>query len=182
MLLAALDAYSIRAGDVVILDSIQRLTSGKENEADTIRAYYMHTGLMLKRRGVTVIRTDNTGKDADKGARGSSGKRDDVDVELIMEPTGQPGRVSLKPGKIRLPDIDEIILDQLIDEDGRINYDSAGDPFRAKVVAVIAALDRHGVPIEAGEKKAAEILKRHREDHPRAALRVAIKERRHLQS
>jgi AAA domain len=181
-LLALVDGYHIRAGDVVVLDSIQRLTSGKENDSDTIRAYYLHTGIWLKRRGITVIRTDNTGKDADRGARGSSGKRDDIDVELIMEPdSSHPGRVSIKPGKLRLPDIDSIILDQLIDEDGRIYYDSASDPFRAKVVDAIAALERHAIPVDLGERKVAVALKGHGEDFPRAALRVAIKERRHLQ-
>jgi hypothetical protein len=104
-----------------------------------------------------------------------------VDVELIVERVrDDPPRFSIKPGKIRLADIDEIILDQLNDEDGRIYYDSAGDPFRAKVADAIAALDRHGVPVDAGERKAAETLKHHREDIPRAALRVAVKERKHL--
>jgi hypothetical protein len=69
-----------------VLDSFQRVTSGPENDSDTIRAYYLHTGIRLKRRGITVIRTDNTGKDINAGARGSSGKRDDLDVELILTP------------------------------------------------------------------------------------------------
>jgi hypothetical protein len=180
-LIAAIDAYEIRAGDVVILDSIQRLTSGKENDSDTIRAYYLHTGLPLKRRGLTVIRTDNTGKDADKGARGTSGKRDDVDVELIMEKVrDDPPRFKLKHGKIRLPDIDSMVLDQLTDEDGRIYYDSASDPFRASVIDAIKALDQHAVPIDAGERKAAEALRPHGELPTRAVLRVALKERKQL--
>jgi hypothetical protein len=115
---------------------------------------------MLKRRGLTAIRTENTGKDTTQGARGSSGKKDDVDVELLMAPDlAHPGRVSLKPGKIRLPYIDSIILDQQVDEDSRIYYDSASDPFRAKVVDAIAALDRHAIPVDLGERKAAVALK-----------------------
>lgn len=176
-----LDAYETRAGDVVVLDSLQRVTSGPENDSDTIRAYYLHTGLMLKRRGLTVVRTDNTGKDSDRGARGTSGKRDDVDVELMIIPdAGYPGRVRIKPGKVRLPDIDSILLDRQSDDGGRIFYSTAGDPFRARVVEAIAALDRHQVPLEVGEKRASHLLSGLGETVVRAALRVAIKERRNL--
>jgi hypothetical protein len=59
---AALDAYDIRAGDVVVLDSTQRVLAGRENDSDTIWAYYLCTGIRLKRRGITVIRTDKPEK------------------------------------------------------------------------------------------------------------------------
>lgn len=180
-LLALVDAYEIRARDVVVLDSIQRLTIGKENDSDTIRAYYRHTGLELKRRGLTVIRTDNTGKDTDKGARGSSGKRDDVDVELIMErDKTNRYRFTLTPGKIRLPDIDGITIELKIDDDGRIFYDTARDPLRLKVAEAITALDRWGIPLADGEKKIIPELKAKGIEITRDVLRVAIKERRYV--
>jgi len=100
---AVAEAYGLGPGDVVVLDSTQRVISGKENDADTMRDYYRHTGLPLKRRGLTVIRTDNTGKDTERGARGSSGKRDDVELEWLIVPDPKdPTVFTLKQGKARL--------------------------------------------------------------------------------
>jgi len=175
---AALDAYDIHAGDVVVLDSTQRVLAGKENDSDTIRAYYLCTGIRLKRRGITVIRTDNTGKDLDRGARGTSGKRDDVDVELFM--TMDSGKISIKPGKIRLPDVESITIEKQIADDGRIYYDTARDPYRAKINDAIAALDRHQIPLDTGMARCYDLLKGLGEEITREALRAAIKERRHL--
>jgi hypothetical protein len=175
-------AYELQPGDVVVLDSIQRLTEGKENDSDTIRAYYRHTGLRLKRRGLTVIRTYNTGKDPEKGARGSSGKRDDVDVELFMErDKANRDRFTLNPGKLRLPDVDSMSIERHIGDDGRLHHDTARDPWRIKIAEAIAALDRHNIPPETGMIKAGELLKAKDETVNRDALRVAVKERRHLQ-
>lgn len=98
-LLQILDAYGLEPGDLVVLDSYQRVTEAGENDSDTTRGYYRHTGIHLKARGLTVIRTDNTGKDASRGARGSSGKRDDVDVEYLM--TSDGSTVEISTGKVR---------------------------------------------------------------------------------
>lgn len=119
---AILDAYSIGKGDVLVLDSTQRVTEGPEDKSDTMRAFFSHTGLMLKQRGITVIRTDNTGHTESGRARGSSGKKDDVDIELIMERIGG-GRFTIKPGKVRVSGINAISLEQHIDEAGQISYE-----------------------------------------------------------
>jgi hypothetical protein len=39
----------------------------------------------LKAEGITVLQLDHTGKDADKGQRGASAKRDNADVVWILE-------------------------------------------------------------------------------------------------
>lgn len=80
-----LDAYEVGPGDVLVLDSTQRVTEGPENDNDTIRNLYNFTSAELKRRGITVIRTDNTGWDQSH-ERGASGKRDDVGYSWIMTP------------------------------------------------------------------------------------------------
>jgi KaiC/GvpD/RAD55 family RecA-like ATPase len=118
---AILDAYGIGKGDVVVLDSLQRVTEGPEDKSDTMRGFYANTGLMLKQRGFTVIRTDNTGHAENGRARGSSGKKDDVDIELIMERITN-GRFAINSGKVRVSGINPITLEQHIDEDGRITY------------------------------------------------------------
>jgi AAA domain len=178
-LLALLDAYEVKAGDVVVLDSFQRVVNGPENDADTLRAFVRCIGLDLKRRKLTVIRTDNTGKDADKGARGTSGKRDDVDVELILtRDAHDPDQLRIKPGKVRLPGITQVLINRKVDEDGHLTFTTAGDPFRAHVGHAHRLLDRLSVPVEAGERKAAETIKAHGGTVVRAALRAAIRERK----
>lgn len=87
-LVSILDAYGIAAGDVLVLDSMQRVTEGPENDNDTIRNLYNFTSSELKRRGITVIRTDNTGWEESR-VRGSSGKRDDVGYSWLLEPQGE---------------------------------------------------------------------------------------------
>jgi len=178
-LAAILDTYDVQAGDVVVLDSLQRVINGAENDSDTMRAYYRHTAVMLKRRGLTVVRADNTGKDTDKGARGTSGKRDDVDVELILVADAEkPNRLRLRPGKVRLPGVQSVLINREIDDDGRLTFTTAGDPFRALVADAHQLLDNLAIPVEAGERKAADAIKTSGHKVVRAALRAAIRERR----
>jgi len=64
---------------VVFLDTVSRMIEGKEDAADTWLALYRYTLEPLKGMGVTVVRLDHFGKDAERGARGSSAKTQDVD-------------------------------------------------------------------------------------------------------
>lgn len=177
-LAAVVDAYGLSRADLVVLDSMQRVTSGGENDSDTMRAFYSCTGLELKRRGLTVLRTDNTGKDAERGARGTSGKRDDVDVELILTREGDSNRLKLAPGKVRIPDVQQLVLSRDVDDDGRLTYASTGDPFRALVMDAWRALDTIGAPDDASERTAAKMLSDSGRRFPRTAVRVAVKERK----
>jgi hypothetical protein len=68
------------AHPVAFIDTWGRAVDGPEDAADTVRAFYNHTGIKLKRRGATWNRIDHTGKDETKGQRGSSAKADDPDV------------------------------------------------------------------------------------------------------
>lgn len=73
--------------ELVIVDTFGRAVQGDEDSADTVRAFYRHTGLTLKARGVTYLRTDHSGKDVNKGQRGSSAKNDDVDLVWKLQRT-----------------------------------------------------------------------------------------------
>jgi hypothetical protein len=82
--LALVDATN---AELVIVDTFGRAVEGDEDSADTVRAFYRHTGLTLKARGVTYLRTDHSGKDVNKGQRGSSAKNDDVDLVWKLQRT-----------------------------------------------------------------------------------------------
>lgn len=74
--------------DIIIFDTISRLVEGKEDSADTWQNLWLHTMIPLRRQKRTVLRLDHQGHDSNKGARGSSAKRDDVDVAWIMTRKG----------------------------------------------------------------------------------------------
>lgn len=74
--MAIVDKYQ---PDVVILDTVSRFITGKENESDTWLALYRLLHANLKARNIAGIRLDHFGKDAEKGGRGSSAKSQDID-------------------------------------------------------------------------------------------------------
>src|SRR5699024_6188201 len=79
-----LDLVDQHAPDLVVIDTVSRFIDGPENDADTWLALYRNSLVALKARGVAVIRLDHTGKDEDRGARGSSAKSSDVDAECTL--------------------------------------------------------------------------------------------------
>ena len=180
---AVVEAYGLTKGDVVVLDSTQRVIRGREDDSDTMRAFYLCTGLMLKRRGLTAIRTDNTGHTEQGRARGSSGKKDDVDVELVMECNEVGKIITLRPGKVRLTGIDSMRVERRYDEDGRIFYDTGRDPRRVAITSLIESMDKLDVGLRDGEKKIEPLLRENGWDTiNRQYLRYAIKERRDLRT
>jgi len=106
--LACLNRIDADHPDVVIFDTFSRCVDGDENEADTVRAFFRHTGRPIKQRGISYLRLDHTGKDHAKGARGSSAKNDDVDLiwSLRRNQTGQTltskSRVSWVPSVLSI--------------------------------------------------------------------------------
>ena len=70
---------------LVVIDTASRTITGKENDNDTWAAFYRHTGMLLKTRGIAMVRIDHTGKDPSKGPRGASGKIADVDGVWILD-------------------------------------------------------------------------------------------------
>jgi hypothetical protein len=117
-----LDHYGIGQGDVVVLDSTQRVTDGEENSNDTIRAFYTLTAEELKRRGVTVIRTDNTGKDTSLGARGASAKSDDVGYSWLLERRDSSDVFTLKNTKFRGLGSGSEVKFRVVVSDGRTEF------------------------------------------------------------
>lgn len=158
-LLELLDEYGITAGDVLVLDSTQRLTEGEENSSDVIRRMYSLCSAELKRRGITVIRTDNTGKDTSRGARGSSAKADDVGYSLVLERDEKDESVfSLSSGKHRskvTEDDNRIVFRRSNDPTtGRLVFEPTTSTYPAKLAEVSALLAQLGVPVSAGQRAA----------------------------
>jgi hypothetical protein len=72
---------------LVVLDTTSRMIKGSENDADTFLQLYRQSMVPLKARGITALRLDHPGKDADRGQRGSSAKDGDVDTVWRIKAT-----------------------------------------------------------------------------------------------
>lgn len=137
---------------LLVIDTMARVVEGEENSADTYRAFYRHTGLHLKARGVAVLRLDHGGKDASLGQRGSSAKGDDVDLVWQLKPTDNGLQLDRKAS--RMPWVPETVAlrrheDPLLHHTVALAADS---PPGTKALADL--LDSLGVPTTAKRNEA----------------------------
>lgn len=169
--------------DLVILDTTTRLVAGRENDSDTFLQLYRCSLVPLKSRGITALRLDHPGKDAEKGQRGSSAKDGDVDciwrlsavtdgIEYRLEreklrgaPMGRPGMFTLRrryePLRHEWDEIDETTC-----------------PPNDLQIKIIGQLDAQNVPLTAGRDVVRKILAGHGIKAGNAQVSAAIKLRR----
>ncbi len=140
---------------VAFFDTYGRTVEGKEDSADTTRAFYNHTGIALKRRGVTWVRIDHSGKDESKGARGSSAKGDDVDV--VWKLTHVVDRVTLHRDAARMAWVPEKVTFR--QTECPLTYERCDEGHSAVAERVAAALDRLGVPKTTSANAAVRLLR-----------------------
>ena len=151
---ALLDGAMALKVEFVIVDTTSRAIEGDENDADTIRAFYRHTGLRLKQNGIGWMRLDHAGKDVDRGQRGSSAKNDDVDVVARVERTDQGQRwIATHRRMSWYPELVEIVV--AAGSDGVTRFaTSHGHSWPAGTADLAKELDRLEVPVEASRKLA----------------------------
>jgi hypothetical protein len=132
---------------LAIIDTFGRAVEGDEDSADTVRAFYRHTGLALKAKGVTYLRTDHSGKDTSKGQRGSSAKNDDVDLvwRLTRTDTKEGEGVRLERTHSRISWVPQEIKIQRITTDDGYSYE----------------IDRNAATYPDGTRQHADILRQH---------------------
>ena len=96
---------------LVVIDTLIRTVSGEENSADTIKNFYTHTGMLLKEAGIALLRIDHAGKDLGRGQRGTSAKRDDVEVVWFLK------KLAKLPDKVMLTLVNEASRVDWVDDD-----------------------------------------------------------------
>lgn len=142
--------------DLVVVDTLARVVAGPENDADTYRKMFLHTGAVVKRAGVALWRLDHAGKDLDRGQRGSSAKADDVDVVWRLTPR-DANRLSLRATHRRMAWVPEVIeLERRVDP---LRHVRVGDSWPAGTTEMAGLLDDLEVPLSAGRRPAADALK-----------------------
>lgn len=139
----------------VIVDTISRATTGNENDSDTLRAFYQHTGLALKQRGVTWVRLDHAGKDLDKGQRGSSAKNDDVDIVWKLTPTENGVRLDRVMSRVGWGP-EQVVFRQ---EEGPLRFVRVIEDWPAGTRQAADLLDQLAIDNTLGERPAAAALR-----------------------
>ncbi len=122
--LALMELVERHKAQLVVIDTLSRVVTGKENDSDTIQGYYRCTGILLKRAGVSALRLDHGGKEPDKGERGSSAKGDDVDLSWELRPAGGNeyllhqsfSRLSWVPEQLKIRRLDEPLRHVIADD------------------------------------------------------------------
>lgn len=160
---------------IVILDTTGRAVRGPENDADTFRAFYRHTGLALKQRGITYARIDHAGKSAEQGQRGSSAKGEDVDIIWRLEPADRGG-YTLCRDAARMGWVPEKVgLERLY---GPLRFVRSLAMFPEGTNDLVATLERLGVPADATNRAARKALKEAEETASNNVLAAALRYRK----
>lgn len=159
--------------ELVVIDTFGRAVGGDENDADTVRAFYRHTGFLLKQDGVAFVRIDHAGKDLEKGQRGSSAKNDDVDIVWQMTRRGAD-QFLLKTRKARMGWVPQQVV--LSMSDAPMTYRLVTDgPADSKIAECLDLLHELGVEPDLSERKVAALVRDSGRKVGSEALRAALR-------
>lgn len=160
---------------LAVVDTMARVVQGDEDQADTYRGFYAHSGVRLKRLGVSLLRLDHAGKDITRGQRGSSAKADDVDV--VFRLAFSEDKVVLTRTHSRVPWVpSEVALRRETDPVLRHVLTDGGWPAGTNEAA--RALDELDVPIDATVNMAVRALKAAGQGRRRQLVGAGLKWRR----
>ncbi|WP_113699165.1 AAA family ATPase [Nonomuraea lactucae] len=134
---------------LVVIDTVSRVIEGSENDADTFANLYRHALAPLKGMGVSVIRLDHSGKDLEKGQRGSSAKGADVDAVWLLVKVSETS-LYLKREMSRANHGVPLIELRRRADPLRHELAVGGSGLPPKVTALIDKLDGLQVPLDAG--------------------------------
>jgi RecA-family ATPase len=163
------------AARLVVVDTTASTVAGKENDADTYRGFYRHTGRRLRALGASLVRLDHSGKDRNKGQRGSSAKDDDMDVVFEMSEAGD-GLV-LRRTKSRFPWVPrEVRLHR--ETEPALRHVLAPSALPEGTVDLADLLDDLGVAIDTGVRDAQAVLREAGQGRRHDLVSAALKYRR----
>jgi RecA-family ATPase len=157
--------------DLVIFDTISKLVAGEESKSDTWQDLYKYSIVPLRQANCAAVILDHQGHDASRGARGSSAKRDNVDLQWIQTCTGE--LITLKRDKCRT-----------LHDTATLKIRRGGTPLRHTIEIdpvreCISFLDSIGFT---GGRPAAEgALASHNRHWPKSVLEKALRQRKAAQ-
>jgi len=171
-----LELATVHDVDVVIIDTVSRVISGKENDADTFNALYRCALAPLKGLGVAVFRLDHAGKDTLKGQRGSSAKNGDVDAVWNLTATGPILTLHCEMSRTQI-DVQAISLRRALDP-LRHEITSHATAATGRVQDLMTKLDDLGVPVDISHREAGRHLRAAGEKATAADIGAAVNARK----
>lgn len=153
-IIKVLDLYNPQ---LLVLDTFSRFLEGDENQSMTAQTFYNWTGKVLKKRGIAYVRIDHMGKNPAAETRGSSAKKDDVDLVWLMKEVEADSKF------------------QMLNEKARVGITSASyylvrehEPLKHRV---LNGLDwSHLAELAARPEKALGLIEERMENNPKAKL------------
>lgn len=140
--------------EFLVIDTMSRVISGKENDSDTVIQLYQHTGSLLKAQGVTVLRLDHAGKKLEAGQRGSSAKNDDLD--LVWELSGSAEAFVLRATHRRQSWIPEEI--KLVRKDLPFRHEIEDAIVSQGALVMVRMMEELDIPLDWGARKVRKAL------------------------
>jgi len=139
-----------------VIDTLGRVVQGDENSADTVRAFYRHSGALLKSKGITTVRLDHEGKDSSSGARGSSAKGDDIDLAWRL--TNIRGKITLTRQLSRLNWVPSSVSIEVVAGASCASHRIVDDSASRVVNEIVGLLNQAGAEIDISITGAQRIL------------------------
>jgi len=176
---AAIVSTAINLGcKVVFLDGLNAFITGAEKDDTPWRNLFEQTVAPLKRAGVAVASSDNTGKDITLSARGNSAKLDKADAIVMLKRTDDG--INLTTTHQRMSGYARSLDLAMTGLNGEepINYRQITGAWPAGTREAVALLDRLGIGIEEGREKARHTLKAAGEKLRNDVLSAAIRYRK----
>ena len=175
---AAVSSARKHADDVVIIDGLNGVVGGGENDDTTWRPFFDLAVSPLKIDGVAVLTLDNLGHDLNKSTRGSTVKLDKPDGILTLSRTD--AGVKLKTTHQRTSAyLSELVLNMAGREGDRpISYRQVEGAWPAGTREVMLLLERLGLPVDTGRERARTAIREAGETVRNEVLSAAIRARK----
>lgn len=139
----------------VVIDSYNASTAGEENSNDTGRLVDLNTLRRLRALRCTVAIADHLGKDAKKGLRGQSARRDKVDIVWIASATDKGLCLTTDRkmgGKARQAGVDRQVLLE-IETEPVLAHRVVAESWPEGTIATAEYLDQLDVPNDIGRRQ-----------------------------
>lgn len=144
---------------VVMLDGMNAFVSGAEKDDTPWRNLFENTVAPLKRAGIAVLSSDNTGKDVTLSARGNSVKLDKADAIITLKRTDEG--VTLNTTHSRTSHYFRALDLAIVGAEGEqpISYCQTTGVWPAGTKDIVALLDSLDIPIDSGREGTRTALK-----------------------
>lgn len=163
---------------IVVFDGLNAFITGAEKDDAPWRALFEHTIAPLKRAGMAIVSSDNTGKDVTLLARGSSAKLDKADAIVVLKRTDDGLNLDFKLTRTHGYHRSLDLVARGLDGNQPINFFETERSWPAGTKELAALLDQLGVPVEAGRDKARTALRAAGHRVRDTVLSAAIKHRK----